>query len=297
MPDLDLEERLRSELHTALGAGPRVSDGWDDVEARLRPAVARRRRRVALAVAAVDRRRDRGGVGGGDPLGRRACPHRTGRAGTDRRVDRHDRGDGHARRASLATACPVASPHAMLARPTGSGTSSAGARTLVHIDASGRTVGTSTLAPYADSHSGQYSGPVHLASGEGSIWVLFWVTGTLLRVDPATMVVTGRCGPRRPGSGLRGRGCRRRARARVGHRVLRPAGPNERRPPLDPSTMKIHGEIGVPGQGESQSGRGRTAGRVRDRRGLRQGGGGRPERTRILRQIPVAGWRGTGGGR
>ena len=189
MPDVDVEERLRSDLHAALGDGPRTVVNWDDVERRLRPAAARRRRRVVLAVAAVavvviaavsvvatrseGERVRTGPVGPGPTSGSTAT---TAGAGTQTHV--------------LATV-PVTSPTAMLARSDGLWYVDSGATSLVHVDPSGEIAGHVTW-PSTDSHYGQYSGPVHLASGEGSIWVLFWATGTLLRIDPATMTVTGR---------------------------------------------------------------------------------------------------------
>ena len=249
MPDLDLEERLRSELHDALGDGPRVVAGWDDVERRLRPAVARRRRRVALAVAAVtvvaivavslvatrsNGERVRTRVVGPGPT-TASVPMTT--------------GAGNARTRVLATV-PVGSQLAMVARPDGLWYVASDANSLVHVDPSGTVVGHVTW-PASDSHYGQYSGPVHLASDEGSIWVLFWATGTLLRIDPATMSVTGRNVLGGQGTGFEVED----VAAGLGHvwvTVCCDHAPNQRLYRIDPTTMNVDAQVAVPGQGESQ---------------------------------------------
>jgi hypothetical protein len=248
MSEIDLEERLRSELHTALGDGPRIRDGWDDVDARLRPAVARRRRRVALVVAAAsvvviaavsvvatrsDGERVRTGPVGPGPTS--ASTATSVATGTQTRV--------------LATV-PVTTPSATLARPDGLWYVGPDEQSLVHIDPSGRTVGQVTWRR-TDSHYGSYGGPVHLASGEGSIWVLFWATGTLLRVDPATMAVTGRNVLGGQGTGFEVED----VAAGLGHvwvTVCCNQGPSQRLYRIDPATMNVDAQVALPGQGESQ---------------------------------------------
>ena len=182
---------------------------------------------------------------------------------------------------------PVANPTAMLARSDGLWYVKSTRMSLVHLDPSGRTVGHVTW-PRADSYFGQYSGPVHLASGEGSMWVLFWSTGTLLRIDPATMAITGRTNLHGQGSGFEVEDLA----VGLGHVWVTGCcnqPPSQRLYRIDPTTMNVDAQVALPGQGESQA-------VVAGPQGVFVRGERfdtvvqvDPSGTRILRQIPVPG--------
>jgi hypothetical protein len=253
MSDLDLEERLRSELHTALGDGPRTVADWDDVERRLGPAVARRRTRVVLAVAAVavvaiaavsvvatrsDGERVKTGPVGPGPTSSTVPGSTTSTAAPlDTRVQAVSR-------------TRIDSPGEMIATSAGawviSGNIPEGpAPVLLHVDSSGRVVSRTALP-------GVTQAPVYLASGEGSIWAGAWVTGTLFRIDPGTGRITGQAHLASMGQG----GEIERVAAGLGHVWVRmccdqPTGSNQRLVQIDPSTMQPQSETGVPGDGES----------------------------------------------
>ena len=250
-----LEDRVRNELHAALGSGPSVDDDWEGLQPRLGPARRRRQRQLIAAVSAAvvlvvlavvaarTSTRERVDTG---PVNHPRVTTTTVPDTTTSTAAPLDRNVSIVSRTSI-----PAAPGEMIATSTGawviSGNVPEGpAPRLLHITPSGRIASTTTFPGVVQS-------PVYLASGEGSIWALAWDTATLFRIDPATGRISGRLNLADAGFA----GEPEWVAAGLGHVWVtmccdQPGGPNQRLLQLDPSSLKVQGETGVPGAGENE---------------------------------------------
>ncbi len=255
------EHEIRAELHDAIGRGPTSQPDWEALEARLEPALHRQRRRrgalvaigvvvAAVVVAAVVISQSGGERVRTGPVGPSSVPSGVIEPSTVTTAVSPD-SLPETTRMSVVSTLPLAGYNPMVARSDGLWYVDAAAVSLIHVDLAGKVVGRVTW-PYSYSHYNAYGGPVHVASGEGSIWVLFWATHTLLRIDPTTMKVTGRNNFGAQAGGFEVED------VAVGQGHVWVTGccdraPSQRLYRIDPATMNVDGQVAVPGAGESEA--------------------------------------------
>jgi hypothetical protein len=248
-----IDDRVRDELHAALGAGPTVERDWADVDRRLGSALRRRqRRRLAVATAVVvvaalvvwtahgsTHPRVRTGPVSRSNLTTTTAPGTTTSTAAPLEAAVH-----------VVSRTPIFAPGVLVATGDGAwvitGNIVGGAPAVVHVSSAGRVLSTTVLP-------GVTQGPIYLASGEGSVWAATWDGGTLFRIDPSNGRITGT--ERLRTAGLSGEV--EWVAAGLGHVYVtmccdQPNGPNQRLIQLDPSTLRPQGETGVRGAGENE---------------------------------------------
>ena len=231
---VDFEDRVRDELHRALGAGPPCRGTWDDIENRGHDAARRRKRGgaaclvglivIALVAGIAATRHDA-------PVQVRSGPAPSSSTTVP----------PHGVRVSSTTDLGTDQVDAVVATPDAVWVSLWGPGEVLRIDPAGHVT---ARVPIGTAQNG----PLALAAGEGSIWVLDFSTGNLVRIDPNTARVTGRLQlPAEPERVAVGNGkvwvtacCDR-------------ATPNQRLYRIDPQALTIEHEVALPGQGASEN--------------------------------------------
>jgi streptogramin lyase len=244
------EDRLRTALHRTLGDGPTVDDEWSDVARRGDAVAVRRRRRrvvlssvmvvvlVLLAGGLAVQRRDEGSTQLQSGPGSSVAPVPT----------------------SPPTALPSSTPSTtpagatvttttdlgteqiagIAAVPDGAWVANWGTGEVLHVDRAGRIVGRLKIGS-------PQQGPLAIASGEGSIWVLDFSTADVVRIDPVTTRETGRAHlAQEPEQLAVGNG-------KVWVTSCCSSGvPNQRLSRIDPRSLAIEQAVALPGTGETQ---------------------------------------------
>ena len=290
------EDELRQALRGGLGRGPDANDAWDDVATRLGPARQRhQRRRLAVGMVVVL------ALVAALAWSREASDQ-------DVRTGPVSRGQG----SPTTTIVPATTIDPYLPKPPPVDLAMRTVTTTVlppGANVSGQLIADSTGAWYSDQASApemiihvDHAGRIHrvllrgvsnsgvfLASGEGSLWALVWSNTTLYRIDPSTYAITAQTHiPKRdigtePEWVAAGGGS-------VWLTVCCDGNlPDQRLMRIDPTTLRVVGQVGLPGDGESERVAVGPQGIFVTGEGFTTVAQVSPDGSRVLRQIHVYG--------